>query len=62
MDMDPSQQVLCTVAATLTVASFAQGGGAAMTGVNAAAAAVTRYRQILAEISKGGGLLRAASP
>jgi hypothetical protein len=55
MAIEPDQHLLCTVAATLTVASL----GATNLGTNAAMT-VLRYRQILAEISQGGGLLRAA--
>jgi hypothetical protein len=55
MEMEPDQHSLCMVAATLTIASLAGTQKEV-----SAAYTVIRYRQILAEISGGGGLLRAA--
>jgi hypothetical protein len=58
--MDSDQQTLCLVAATLTAASLGQASGPVVSGGNTAAGVVLRYRQVLAELAKGGGLLRAA--
>jgi hypothetical protein len=54
MNTEQYDQLMCTVAATLTAASFGQAEGAT------AAVTVARYRQILAELAKGGGLLKSS--
>jgi hypothetical protein len=47
-------QTICTVAATLTAASFGSVGG------GTASITVLRYREILSELANGGGLQRGA--
>jgi len=47
-------QIMCTVAATLTAASFATVGG------STASITLLRYREILSELANGGGLQRGA--
>jgi len=47
-------QIICTVAATLTAASFGSVGG------GTASITVLRYREILSELANGGGLQRGA--
>lgn len=53
-ELNAYDQVMCTVAATLTAASFGPTGGAT------AAITVLRYREILTELANGGGLQRGA--
>jgi hypothetical protein len=53
-EIDAYDQTMCSVAATLTAASFGTAGGAT------AALTVLRYREILTELANGGGIQRGA--
>jgi len=53
-ELNAYDQLMCSVAATLTAASFGPAGGAT------AAITVLRYREILTELANGGGLQRGA--